>query len=81
MNKQTWLDIKRNNNYPVQLFYEFFKTYNTGRDMEFDEFSVYFQRYVIAVRKLPLKDVIPYQDSKLSITKLFDKKGILIKEY
>ena len=81
MNKQTWLSIKKGNNYPIELFYDFFKTYNTGKDMEFDEFSLHFQRYVNTIRRLPLKDVVPYQDNKLSVTKLFDKKGILIKEY
>lgn len=82
MTNEVWIEVKRTNQIPMELFYEFYQIHNQKDTiMTPTEFRNNFQLYVYDIQTVPVKKLIGYYDQKLGITKLFDKFGKLIKEY
>lgn len=79
MTREKWLNIKKNNQFSMELFYEYFKEH--GGDMIFEEFNHKFNIYIEYVKHIPLQKIIDYFDNKFNIFKLYGKNGQLFKEY
>lgn len=83
MNKNEWLSIKKSKNYPIEILYEFYQNRRkeTEKELTLDEFTIKFMEYFNHVRNVNNTLIDEFFDKKLGITKLFNEKGELLKEY
>jgi len=82
MNKQDWLDIKKNKQYNIDSLFEFWNTIKKPnyKDLTIDEFAELIQVYANNGGQLSDEKLEEYFDKKFNIIKLYDNKGKLIKE-
>lgn len=82
MNKQEWLHIKNTKQFPMELFYEFYKIHNT-RDTIMNplEFRDNLQLYVNTLGHIPMLKIVAHYDNFFGVTSLLTKEGNLIKYY
>lgn len=82
MTKQDYLNTKQNNQYNIEMLYEFWNKNKKAnyKDLKIEEFAILIQDYASAGGNFNQEKLEKYFDSKFNITKVFDKNNNLIKE-
>lgn len=84
MNKQEWLKIKKEKKYTIELLYEFWVDNKkpTYKDLTLEEFtqiiSIFINAYNGMISQMKIND---HFDKKFNITKVFNNKGEIVKEF
>ncbi|MFA9239442.1 MAG: hypothetical protein ACEQSQ_06075 [Candidatus Paceibacteria bacterium] len=83
MNKQEWIKAKQEKKFTLELLYEFWQDNKkpTYKEVSFEDFSQLIQVFINNQGVLSHTKLLDHFDEKFKITKVFNNKGQIVKEF